>query len=1507
MRRALRWIRRVVLGLLALVVVAIGAVLIAIHTDWGREQIRQRVVVALREQFPGGVEVARVEGSVLGELSLRGVVVRDAAGRPAITADRVQVDLGLRSLIAGTIEVEELVIDRLAVDVRVEPGGVNLATIHRASDEPMTRDVLLPHIRVRRGAVAIDRGDGVVEHLDDLEVAAAVILRTDGAVDASLQLDARARERAAALAVTASARVGADGSIVVSAARVAAGAVELTATDVAYRGPADARGALAVRAPEGELARLAPELGLPAFPLAVTAAVEPAAGGALRVTLGGEVAAMTLEGALIADPGAARPRIDGALAVARLDLARLGPALPPSALAASVELHLAIDPDAAGLRTAAGTIAVAARGTLAKVALDEVTARAELDGTGAAITLHGRGAGGAVLDGAGRLVDGERLTLRDGRVTASVPSIAAVAAATRDLTGATPARGRPALDGAATLALDVTGAFGGGQPPALDARLSAQGRRLRLDDVRIAAVDVTAAASGPPDALLGDARVTTRDASRAGAALPDAIITARGGVDRPIDVTVDATDAARGVTAAIAARVTVGGDDPRQLADVVLGRYRIAAARTELAGSGGRVTIEDRQIRVRDLRASAAGGRVAVDLTAGTGPRAGQLAGTVAVERVDLARLRSLPGAPPHLAGTIDLRADLTRRGRAFAGEILGSAHALVVTAGAGPVDAALSIDVAPERVELAVSADGAELGRFTAAFDVTPPRRLDDVVAWTRLERSALRTVRLDASALDLARMAQLVGQPPQVEGTLDANLAIDADQASLAVHGRRLITPALPAPLDVDVTLDLTDPVTAAATAKATLREIGTASLTTQLGLPARPFDPAAWAALDRRAVRAVEVTIDEIAVDDAMALRLGIPGVRGRVAGKLLAEPGLGAVAAHVDARDVIAGPLAAPAALTIDVGAGRGGTVATATVGLAGATALALEARSPTPLGTLLDGVDPLAVPLDGTVRFPDSELPAILRALGQREIRGQLRGEGTLAGSLGAPTATLTVAIANLGSRIPRGGGEPRGGVRALTLDARYQRGAIHAELRGRQDDGGTLALTGDLAPARLADAHVTLAARTFQVSPLLRLIPDLPAGFRGVLDADLTVRGLDPRTARATGSATLRGGQAPLTDTLGNLRNATLALTLQGNDLHLTADGAIESGQVSVAATGALDGLLPRSGQLDVTVRSLSLINTLAPRFDGKLHVDLSSSAGTWTAKARLRGARVVIPDEEGRELHRADLPPDLVFTTDTRVGVPVPRTRARALREYVGVRPVDPFLIVPITVEPVEVVSSQFRGEVTTKDLALTIGTDGAAIDGAIVVPRGNVVIFERRYTMTDAAVVFDGGLDPRLQLTLEYDFPQLTMKVVMAGRYSAPRLELSSNPGTYTEGQLLGFLLGGAPGAVGRETADAGIGAAAAVTSQLVGGFVTRRLPIRVDVLNYEPSSSSSSGAFVLGRWITQRALLLFRTRVEARADENVSEAELQYWLSQRLLLEGSYGDRGVLGGDLLWNRRW
>jgi len=89
MRRVLKWVKRIVLGTLAVVFVTVIVVLILLHTDWGRNKARTIALAQLQQFFPGGIDVERIEGSVLGDVELVGVTINGFDGKRMIRAGRV--------------------------------------------------------------------------------------------------------------------------------------------------------------------------------------------------------------------------------------------------------------------------------------------------------------------------------------------------------------------------------------------------------------------------------------------------------------------------------------------------------------------------------------------------------------------------------------------------------------------------------------------------------------------------------------------------------------------------------------------------------------------------------------------------------------------------------------------------------------------------------------------------------------------------------------------------------------------------------------------------------------------------------------------------------------------------------------------------------------------------------------------------------------------------------------------------------------------------------------------------------------------------------------------------------------------------------------------------------------------------------------------------------------------------------------------------------------------------
>ena len=156
---------------------------------------------------------------------------------------------------------------------------------------------------------------------------------------------------------------------------------------------------------------------------------------------------------------------------------------------------------------------------------------------------------------------------------------------------------------------------------------------------------------------------------------------------------------------------------------------------------------------------------------------------------------------------------------------------------------------------------------------------------------------------------------------------------------------------------------------------------------------------------------------------------------------------------------------------------------------------------------------------------------------------------------------------------------------------------------------------------------------------------------------------------------------------------------------------------------------------------------------------------------------------------------------------------------------------------------------------------------------------------------------------------FPLAVMETQVRGRLSKPELIMSSNPGIYSQGQLLGFLLGGEP--TGDPQAggarDKVTGAGATFISNKIGGYVRNALPVDIDVLKYEAASAGTSAAVTVGTWLSRSLFVAYRRHLEARPDENTGEGEAEYWLSRRVMVEAVVGDRGYNGIDLLWRKRY
>lgn len=100
---------KILAGLLAtVIVVAVAGVFVVTNTDWGREQVRTRVVAALGGVVHGTLKIDRIDGNLLHGISLLGVVITDSAGAPFVNVKEVQTGYSIRPFISRKIELSNV-------------------------------------------------------------------------------------------------------------------------------------------------------------------------------------------------------------------------------------------------------------------------------------------------------------------------------------------------------------------------------------------------------------------------------------------------------------------------------------------------------------------------------------------------------------------------------------------------------------------------------------------------------------------------------------------------------------------------------------------------------------------------------------------------------------------------------------------------------------------------------------------------------------------------------------------------------------------------------------------------------------------------------------------------------------------------------------------------------------------------------------------------------------------------------------------------------------------------------------------------------------------------------------------------------------------------------------------------------------------------------------------------------------------------------------------------------
>ena len=611
MRRAWKWFKRILGFTFALALLAVAAVLILVHTDWGRNKVREQVVSILLDQFPGGVKIGSLDGSIFGTLELHDIELDGVDHKPLITAKKLKLRPKLLPLLWKTVRVENISMSDVAIDWRDQPAKPASPSTEPKVASPWSID--LQRIVIHRGHFSLA---GKPVTLDGLEFGGSFAIPSGKGIELTASLHGTWTERNAPIAATASFAL-VDGLPIIPTGAITVGGVTVTATDVNGES-----GTVVVRGTADAIAALEPSLKLPGDVL-----LEVSADAQHKVDIRGAIGPTPIEGSVQLDKAPFGAR--GTIGTHDVDLGQL----------TNEKLH--------GLAGAVLTFVTDGKsfhGTV--VALPRV---ADIPVDTAVINFSGTPAGGHVLafvDGPGGLNAIVEAAVTREKVTSSHAFISL-----QDASYFVPqARGglKSNLTAAGPFA---TLAFTG----------TANARAVRYDTFGLAEMRASFSGRMAKPRPYGSAHVELR--GLLDGALGNAVIDAKDDTSGRIAVTVHA-EPKPDVQADLDATIVQRGSE---LA-VTLGNHRVNTPTALLSGIGGKVVVGKEKIVLSDFRTSA--GQGGIDLAATYTKSTGTLAATAKLQQVELDEL--VPAVMGHLDGTVSLgkrgtwwsaKADLTGTG----------------------------------------------------------------------------------------------------------------------------------------------------------------------------------------------------------------------------------------------------------------------------------------------------------------------------------------------------------------------------------------------------------------------------------------------------------------------------------------------------------------------------------------------------------------------------------------------------------------------------------------------------------------------------------------------------------------------------------------------------------------------------------------------------------------------------------------------------------------------------
>ena len=381
-------------------------------------------------------------------------------------------------------------------------------------------------------------------------------------------------------------------------------------------------------------------------------------------------------------------------------------------------------------------------------------------------------------------------------------------------------------------------------------------------------------------------------------------------------------------------------------------------------------------------------------------------------------------------------------------------------------------------------------------------------------------------------------------------------------------------------------------------------------------------------------------------------------------------------------------------------------------------------------------------------------------------------------------------------------------------------------------------------------------------------------------------------------------GDARITE--GRYENVRIGAILKDIQAHLTAEGPTVK-LVELTATDGASGRLEASGgivlegkkkspyQVRFELKEMNLIrqDLIDAGFSGWLAVEGDTEKAGLSGEIRIDRAEVNVPGN----LSPGFVDVDMVEVNTTEKTPPKPKKSGPKFNMALNLKVISPgrFFVRG------QGADSEWKGT-----LAIGGSTAQPRINGDFNVIRGRYVFLDRRFTLSEGTLLFDGSYPPApvLNVLAETTIKSVVIQVRITGSARSPKIALESDP-TLPQDEILAYILFGR--ALDKMTPMQALSLANATRKLALGGGgsgngimdQTREL-LHLDELEIKKSDSGGTSVGA-GKYLNEKVYV----EAEKGLDAGSGKLSLEIEITPNISLETEVGDDSQSGVGLNWKK--